>query len=117
MTEAAELTGIPRSTMAVWVRTGRFPRVQLLQLGKVRTAYYVPITDLIAAGLVSRRKAAGAPTPRYRRDIVDRLHRRNQQLEADAARLRAEVERLDLLNREQQAIIASLRRQLERRKR
>jgi excisionase family DNA binding protein len=112
VTEAAELTGVPRSTMALWVRSGRFPRAATFQLGKVRAAWYVPITDLIAAGLVTQRRAKAAPLPRVGRLELQAAQRRADKLTRDVADLRAEVERLTLLTREQQAIITRLRRRL-----
>jgi excisionase family DNA binding protein len=112
VTEAAELTGTPRSTMALWVRSGRFPRATTLQLGKVRAAWYVPITDLIAAGLVNRQRAKDAPLTRAGRVVVDELEKKNRELTAEVRQLAAEVKRLELLNEEQQAIITNLRRRL-----
>jgi excisionase family DNA binding protein len=110
VTEAADLTSVPRSTMARWVREGRFPRATVLQLGQIRAAWYIPITDLIAAGLVTRRRARDVPVTRAGRVVVAELERRIAGLTRDLDRARADVERLTLLTREQQAIIVDLRR-------
>lgn len=112
VSEAADLTGIPRSTMALWVRSGRFPRATVLQLGKVRAAWYIPITDLINAGLITPRRARTRPRPHAERVAIDKLRQRLAELTEEIGRLRADNDRLNLLTREQAAIIADLRRRV-----
>jgi predicted DNA-binding transcriptional regulator AlpA len=110
VSEAADLTRVARSSMARWVREGRFPRATVLQLGTIRSAWYIPITDLIADGLVTRREARDVPLTRAGRLVVADLEKQVRKLTSELAASRSDVERLTLLTSEQAAIIADLRR-------